>query len=365
MRILYDGTIYSMQAAGGINRYFANLIANLPETVVPTLLTRQRRKLNWPTHPNLRTVQRSLAFRPGRIARQLENAYYRTMSRPSRYDLLHPTYFWLASGRALGDYRCPIVVTVYDMIYELFGEEVETEARYVIAQKKKCILAAQAILCISESAKRDLLSFYPQVEDKVTVTPLASDMRPEMSYGLEPVPARPYFLYVGMRMSYKNFDGLLRAFRQVASTNPDVALCVVGSAFTEAENQKVAELGLLGRVEHYGAVGNNHLAKLYRCSLAFVYPSLYEGFGIPLLEAMSCGTVVVAADRSSIPEVVQDAGVLFDPEAPDVLADILLMLAADPEKRQQYIQKGFGQAQNFSWQKTAAQTLAVYNTLAA
>ena len=120
---------------------------------------------------------------------------------------------------------------------------------------------------------------------------------------------------------------------------------------------------LSGHIEHYEYVCDRHLAKLYRCSVAFVYPSLYEGFGIPPLEAMSCKTPVVAANCSSIPEVVGDAGLLFNPKATGDLADILLLLLDSPKERDRLIAKGHQRAQMFSWDKTVAQTVDVYRSV--
>jgi glycosyltransferase involved in cell wall biosynthesis len=143
-----------------------------------------------------------------------------------------------------------------------------------------------------------------------------------------------------------------------------VALCVVGAPFNEREEKLILDLKLSDAIEQYGYVTDAHLAKLYRCSRAFVYPSFYEGFGIPPLEAMACGTAVIASNRSSIPEVVGDAGVLFDPASSDELADILPGLHGDEGLREQLIARGYERAKSFSWEKTAAQTVEIYRSLA-
>jgi glycosyltransferase involved in cell wall biosynthesis len=249
------------------------------------------------------------------------------------------------------------------MIHELFANEIDPKGQQA-EKKRKAILAAQAVICISENTKKDLLERYSLPEEKVKVTYLASEIDASFSHGSEPVPSRPYYLYVGGRYEYKNFDGLLAAFAKALSVRPDIALCVVGSPFYETEEKLIAELGLTGHIEHYGYASDTHLAKLYRCSVAFVYPSLYEGFGIPPLEAMSCGTAVVASNCSSIPEVVGDAGILFDPKSTGDLADILLSLLDSPKERDRLIAKGYQRAQAFSWDKTVAQTLDVYRSVA-
>jgi glycosyltransferase involved in cell wall biosynthesis len=360
MRVLYDGMIYHMQAAGGVNRYFTNLIARLPAGVTPCLTTLGAREVNYPTHPRLK-VYRFRRFRPAGVSYRLEKFFLDYASASRRYDLAHPTYYTLLTGREVREYRCPVVVTVWDMIHELFPEH--DPDGWTARVKRKAVEAAQLIICISENTKKDLLARYAIPESRVRVTPLASEIDAGISHGVELVPQHPYYLYVGTRFAYKNFVGLLRAFARAHAARPAMALCVVGAPFDEAEQRLINELKLGGAVEHYGRVSDAHLAKLYRCSLALVYPSLYEGFGIPPLEAMSCGAAVVASNRSSIPEVVGDAGLLFDPEAPNDLTDILLLLFDDEAQRERLIACGSRRAKEFSWDTTAAQTFEIYRTV--
>lgn len=358
MRILYDGEIYAMQVAGGINRYFANIISRLPADFVPTFTTSQHRDVNSPSHANLKTsyFQRH-GFRPGRVSYWLEKYYFRAITQFTSQDLIHPTYYSLLARQEMESLRLPIVLTVYDMIHELFYPDNPT-----IQAKQKAISSAQSIICISESTKNDLLNRFAIPEDRVAVTYLASELDSTLAYGTEPVPDAPYFLYVGSRASYKNFDTLLKAFAKAVSVRPDFRLVVVGSPFNDKEIAQINELNLHQSIDDVGHATDTHLAKLYRCSLALVYPSRYEGFGIPPLEAMSCGTVTIAANTSSIPEVVGDAGILFDPDAVGDLADSLLFLADYPIERDRLVQKGLERCKQFNWDKTAAQTLDVYRS---
>lgn len=361
MRILYDGRIYQIQTAGGINRYYANLISRLPSSFVPTFTTCESRDLHYPFHPNLRVFSYPKSGSSKSVSSWLEKQYFRSVAALNRFDIAHPTYYTLLTRQELNKYRCPVVLTVHDMIYELFPEQADPRGTKADS-KRKAILAAAAIICVSENTKKDLLEQHPSLRDRVTVTYLASDIDASLSYGSEPVPARPYYLYVGSRAKYKNFDGFLEAFAKIISSQPDVGVCVVGSPLNEAEEKLIADLKLTNHIEHYGYVSDNHLAKLYRCSVAFVYPSLYEGFGIPPLEAMSCGTAVVASNCSSIPEVVGDAGLLFDPNSTNDLADILLLLLNNSTERDRLITKGYERAKTFSWDKTVAQTIDVYRS---
>lgn len=362
MRILYDGKIYQIQTAGGINRYFANLISRLPASFIPTFTTCESRDLHYPFHPNLRVFPYARFGSSRSISSWLEKHYFRSVAGFNRFDIAHPTYYTLLSRQELNKYRCPVVLTVHDLIYELFPEQADPRGRKA-DNKQKAILAAAAIICVSENTKKDLLERHPALEDRITVTYLASDIDASLAHGSEPVPLQPYYLYVGSRAKYKNFDGLLGAFAKTISIQPDVVLCIVGSPLNETEEKLIADLKLTNHIQHYGYVDDNHLAKLYRCSVAFVYPSLYEGFGIPPLEAMSCGTAVVASNCSSIPEVVGDAGLLFDPKSTKDLADILLLLLNSSTERDRLVAKGYERAKTFSWDKTVTQTVDVYRSV--
>jgi glycosyltransferase involved in cell wall biosynthesis len=362
VKILYDGQIYADQITGGISRYFTNIIERLPLDIQPTLTASYRRnKTYYPNHPHLQ-LHEFPDFRPHRVAHKLRGQYFRWYTDRQSFDVCHPTYYQLLSQTAFNRSKHPLVITVYDMIHELFADKIDRGD--TIANKQAAIQAADAIICISESTKNDLLKYFPTVAAKIVVTPLASEFRKEWADGDEKTPTQPYFLYVGSRAkAYKNFDTLLLAFAKVVTVNSDVLLCVVGAPFNAAEQQQIAELHLTERIQHYHHASDTHLAKLYRHSVAFIYPSLYEGFGIPPLEAMACGTVVVAANSSSIPEVVGDAGILFDPQSVGDLADISIELLNSPSKRDRLIAKGFDRHRLFSWEKTTAETVTVYRSL--
>jgi glycosyltransferase involved in cell wall biosynthesis len=363
MRILYDGQIYAQQTAGGINRYFANIIDRLPTDIYPILTTIYRTsKLQYPSHPNLQ-VKEFRPFRPSRISQKASKYYFQWIDRQKNFDIIHPTYYFRLTQESFAQTHHPLVITVWDMIHELFASRMDIGG-HTIRAKRSAIQAADAILCISESTKNDLLQYFPEVESKVVVTYLASELNRDWSFGTEVIPTRPYFLYVGGRAKeYKNFDTLLLAFGKAASVNSDVILCVVGALFNAEEEQLITELRLIDRIQHYCYASDTHLAKLYRCSMAFVYPSLYEGFGIPPLEAMTCGTVVVASNTSSLPEVVGDAGILFDPKSVDTLTDILISLLDNVMERERLVEIGYERVKYFSWDKTISQTLKVYQKL--
>lgn len=360
MRILYDGAIYQWQRIGGVNRYFTNLISRLPENFSPVLTTFRKRGIDFPQHAKLKILGFE-RFRPQRLSLKFENFYLDRVARAHAFDLIHPTYYTLLSQRLMERTAVPMVVTFWDMIHDCFPEL--DPGGHVVAMKRQAAAVADAIICISENTRNDLIERYGVSESKMVVTHLASSIDASRSNGAQPVPSRPYFLYVGARHGYKNFQTLLRAFTRLAADNLEVMLCLAGVAFSNEEEKQISELGLSSRMENYGQVDDDHLAKLYRHSLALVYPSLYEGFGLPPLEAMACGTVVVASNCASLPEVIGDAGFLFDPESVDELTEIMSRILNHPGVREPMIAKGLARAQQFSWQKTVDRTVELYEAV--
>ena len=369
MRVLYDGAIYSVQTAGGINRYFAELISRLPADWSPIMATAAIPEVHFPEHGGMQwqqcgTYQGLKPWVKWRRRRFFQRCYASVDA-----DVVHPTSYRLLSNQPLTSLRQPLVVTVYDMIHERFPDLLDRRRRNA-RQKRAAILAAKRIICISESTRRDLLELYPEVEDRVSVIHLAANLggTTEITLPGEELARSPrdfqdrspYFLYVGSRAAYKNFDRLLRAMQAVVQSHPQVRLVVAGARLTNHEQQQIAALGLCDHVEALTSVTDDQLRALYHHSLALVYPSRYEGFGIPVLEAMACQTVVVAADTSSIPEVAGDAARLFQPLDTDELADILKDLLAHPEQRQPLIERGLQRVRQFSWDKTASATWNVY-----
>ncbi|MGK7924891.1 MAG: glycosyltransferase family 4 protein [Spirulina sp.] len=363
MRILYDGSIYKMQVTGGVNRYFQNLIQRLPNRYTPIVTTTVMSDIHYPQHPNLELeYYHRFGLRPGRISYFLEPYYFRWIESQVRPDIWHPTYYNLLNQREFGQISQPIVITIYDTIHKIFADRFDPDGNQA-RMKDKAIAAAELILCISENTRKDLVKYYPHGEGKIKVTYLASELHKSLDIGaLSPV-KDPYFLYVGSRWFYKNTDTLLKAFQKVISVDKEIKLCFVGAEFNEEEKKQLADLNLTDSVILYNFLDDCALAQLYHGSIALVYPSLYEGFGLPPLEAMSCGTVAIASNISSIPEVVGDAALLFDPTSINDLAECMLFLFNHTSERDRLIEKGKQRAKLFSWEKTVAQTIEVYQSL--
>ncbi|MEB3189190.1 MAG: glycosyltransferase family 1 protein [Snowella sp.] len=366
MKIFYDGLIYAAYSkqSGGITRYFDNLISRLPEDFYPGLTTGREKTGSHPTHPNLQLYRFDLKFRPGRICHWLKKEYFQYIYERYKPQFVHPTYYNLLTEREIKDYNVPVVITFHDIIHELFSDLIDPEG-VTRELKRKAVFSADFILCNSENTKKDLLELYPSLENRTKVTYLATEFSENYIDPDASVPSQLYFLYVGARGTYKNFDQLLLAFSKIIDkpNHNDLLLCVVGSPFDDQESERLESLNLSKNVIHYGRATDGQLAKLYNSSIAFVYPSLYEGFGIPPLEAMACGTAVIGANVSSIPEVIGNAGLLFDPKSTDELVDQLLFVLENPLKRDNLINKGKQQVKKFSWDKTAKETVEIYRSL--
>jgi len=364
MKILYDGEIFIRQKVGGINRYFSNLISWLPHNYEPIITTLNTCESSLPDHANLKLLSYNrFGIKPGRLSYAVEPYYFEMIEKFSSYQIFHPTYHYLLTRKKLTKRNKPIVITVYDLLQELFPSFFDSEEVHF---KKAAILAADVIICISENTKKDLIDYYKISEEKIFVTYLAANLNASLTSCMASqisIPKSPYILYVGSRHKHKNFNVLLDSFGVLVKCIDDIKLCVVSHPFQEQELKIIADKGLQSHIKNISYVNDSDLVKLYQNCLCFVYPSIYEGFGIPLLEAMLCKAPVIASCTSSIPEIVGEAGLLFDPMATNELTDRLLFLFNNPAARQSLIAKGIHQASKFSWNKTVNQTLKIYRSL--
>lgn len=280
------------------------------------------------------------------------------------FDLIHCTTPYGTFTRS----RFRNVITICDVTPLLFpaahGRMNVWHHRFVLPAILK---RAASIITISESSKRDIVRIYNVPEEKVTVTCLAADERyrpkPPGTAGeaVMQIP-RPYILNVGTLEPRKNLDGLLRAFAIARKRGLPHTLVIAGARGWGKSRLAglIRELALDDAVLFTGFVEDRDLPHLYAGAEFFVYPSLYEGFGLPPLEAMACGVPVITSNGSSLPEVTGDAALLVDPRSDGELAGAMVRMAGDAGLRQMLQAKGVERAALFSWERTAEETLAVY-----
>jgi glycosyltransferase involved in cell wall biosynthesis len=253
---------------------------------------------------------------------------------------------------------CPAVVTIHDLSFERHPELMGRRDRLVFrTMVPRSVRQAARVLAVSEWTKRDLVEHYGIPEQKIVVTPNGIDSL------FEPNGARrngaPYVLFVGTLQPRKD---PLAALEALALVDADLRLVLVGpdkGSGAEAR-RRASKLGLHGRVEFAGHVEKQELAELYRGAACLVFPSRYEGFGLPVVEAMASGTPVVATAAGSIPEIAGDAAVLVEPGDPVALAGGIERALAD---RERLVSVGLERARRFTWAETARRTLAVYQEL--
>lgn len=260
------------------------------------------------------------------------------------------------------------VVTVHDLGYLVFPETYTRLRRLELDLTTRwSVYAARQVIAISQSTKNDLVRYYGVAPERITVVHLgfSSAFRPvddptmiaavRARYGLD----APYFLYVGTIQPRKNLIRLIEAFAHAGV--PDALLALGGKRgwLSTPIERRVTELGLTHRVRFLGYLPDTDLPALFSGALAFVFPSLYEGFGIPLLEAMACGAPVLTSTTSALPEVAGDAALLVDPGDTAAIAAALQRLAADAALRAELRAKGLRRVAGFTWERCARETLAV------
>jgi glycosyltransferase involved in cell wall biosynthesis len=222
---------------------------------------------------------------------------------------------------------------------------------------------ANRIISISEFSKQEIVRFFPVDPDKISVIPLGTNFQTSSLNQVKTSIEFPYLLYVGKRGLYKNFDKFFSAIRPVLNRHPDLHIvCAGGGTFTASEQASFQAAQLADRV-HFRPITDDSLFSLYQNAQAFVFPSLNEGFGIPVLEAFSAGCPAILSDRSSLPEVAGEAAVYFDPEEDESMANAVERVLTDSALRKDLRQKGTERLTHFSCDQTAQQTLEVYQSL--
>jgi glycosyltransferase involved in cell wall biosynthesis len=361
--VAYDHGVFSLQQVGGISRYFCELAPRVEQepgwrsTIVAPLHFNEHLARSGTRRIGLHL--RMLVPRTTRLYRAANAVLTPALLAALNPDIVHRTYYTAAPRPRRGR----LVITVFDMIHELFAPHFPADDP-VREHKRRCVEAADHVICISHSTADDLMRLLDVPADKISVTHLGfSDaFAAAHDSDVAPIATAPYLLYVGQRNGYKNFESVLRAYASSARLAADFDLLAFGGgAFTAAETAHIDSMPGLraGAVRQVGG-GDARLAAAYRQAHAFVYPSLYEGFGIPPLEAMSCGCPVLCSSTSSLPEVVGDAGCYFDPTSDESIREALERLCYDRDLRQAMIAAGFAQRQRFSWDRCAGETLNAY-----
>lgn len=354
MKILYDYEIFTQQRFGGISRYFIEIYNRI---ITKKKDSAEIRVIGNKNHyyANIINTTEDVNKHSHLYMKILTKInQFITLLRVSfvNYDIIHPTYY---SNYIFLAKKSNIVITVYDMIHELFMKD---DSVKLTRAKRNAIIKSNRIIAISESTKRDLLYFYPEIpEDKIDVIYISTDMvkssdrTPKETYG-------DYILFVGRRDGYKNFETFLEACIPILVENKNISIVCAGGGKFKNDEIKCDDY-LKDRIIQIDC-NDAELSALYSNAECFVFPSKYEGFGIPTLEAFSCDCPVVLSNTSSMPEVGGDAVEYCDPNNVTSIRDAIERVLNSPERRNELILKGRKQRKKFDWDTITEQTLDCY-----
>ncbi len=356
--VFFGPEIWQLQDQGGVSRYFGELILNISKIDPRTtafLPNSNNQYMKVIPHENAYAVEQQNEKNLIRIADGL-----RKISDEKK--VYHATYFSNLNLKKFENANLSTVLTVFDLISEKYTKK-KILSRPRINRRKRSIRAASHIICISQTTKNDLLEYYNISEDKISVIYLGSNL--QSSLLSKPAPAReiPYLLFVGKRSGYKNFDIFLKAFSEIETFRSNFQIIAFGGGeFEMSELQTIKSLGIEKNVIHISG-DDEVLSALYKEAFALVYPSLYEGFGLPPIEAMKLGCPVIASNGGSIPEICKEGALYFNPSEKDDLVSKLEEFLTDPVKINQKVISGLIISEGYTWEKTAFETYQVYKNL--
>ena len=398
IRVLYDHQVFSLQSYGGISRYFYELMScyhntNLLDFNLPIKYSNnyylknsnfiKNKIIQFDLINKSKTFENFLTGIKFRGKRKLykilkffgfhkikKDSYYINKNKKisikllqkDKFDVFHPTYYDEYFINHIGDK--PFVLTIYDMIHELFADmfpqlrDETTERKKILARK------ATKIIAISENTKKDIIKLYGIEENKIKVIHLGTSLKYDENkvYPKIDIPKK-YILFVGERHYYKNFCFFMHSIIPLLKHDKDLyVVCAGGGVFTKEEVYLLRNTYIEDRVIQI-FFNDDILTLLYKNALAFVFPSLYEGFGIPVLEAFACKCPLILSNTSCFPEIAGDAAIYFDPANEYSIRDSVTKVIYNEELRNYLIQKGTERLKNFSWEKTARETKKVYESL--
>ncbi len=363
IEILYDHQIFCLQRRGGISRYFAELIASIHKAkdAIANVSLFTNRNLHLADALNRAGMLDRLRVPCIKGEWLLWKYLGRCVSERhlarSDYSLFHPTYYdpyWVAQ---IGDK--PSVVTVYDLTIAKFPERFHPNLRDVeLENMRQSIAAASRVICISENTRCDLVKTFGVDGARIDIVPLGTpSLSRTESRRLLRLPER-FVLYVGTRHAYKNFRTFVSAIANRLVARGCHLLCI-GATFTSDERRFLNDLGILDRCIAM-PLDDGDLFECYRRATCFCFPSLYEGFGLPILEAFSARCPVALSNTSSFPEVAGDAALYFNPSDTTDIAETIDRLLVDRRLANELVERGTKRLQKFTAQKTTEKTLAVY-----
>ncbi len=367
MNTLYDYQIFTTQKVGGVSRYFYEIMKGINQTeeVLLPLVAAKNLYLKEKAISNINYIPYNFQFMGSyhlidkNVALLNQIKTISLLKQSDKYDIFHPTwynpYFFEYCSK-------PFVTTIHDLIHERYYNKYKLNGKNnqrQIEDKKQSIHNANRIIAVSQYTKKDILEVYNIDPEKVDViyhgAPVPPKSYSENRHG-------DYILFVGRRNGYKNFARFVEAMVEVMDENKELKLICVGGAFNEQEKLLLKKKNMLSRSEAM-QVNDLILYDLYHHARLFVFPSLYEGFGIPILEAFVNGCPCCIAEATCFPEIADDAAEYFDPMDITSMKKAIKNVLYNESRRHTLIQKGQERVLQFNWIKATEQTRRVYEII--
>ncbi len=383
MKVLFDHQAFEMQKFGGVSRYFYEILNKFNEdnsviwdldikySVNEYLKRNPRYKNNIFEKPdfyknffwgiNFKGKSRLYDLKK-HFSPEIETNQNLSLVKiaEGRFDIFHPTYY---NPYFIDVLDKPFVLTVYDMIHELYPNNFSNKDKTSINKSLLC-KKANAIIAISSQTKSDLVNIFGIMPDKITVIPLASNFhnyegKSSVKFNLP----HKYILFTGQRDGYKNFLTFIKAISPILLRHSDFYLVCTGPPFTENEFISFKELQVADRIKHLFLCSDEDMFLIYQKAMCFVFPSLYEGFGLPILEAFAASCPVACSMTGSLPEVADEAALYFNPNNIEEIQETIENILFDKKLRNLLISKGRERYQDFNWNKCKTATKNVYQFL--
>lgn len=371
MKVLYDHQTFTGTQYGGISRYFYELMNAFSgrndiefELAIKFSNSEYLKEVSY-SHP---VGYQKLAKnrRANQVFSRLNRLYSSTKLSLGNFDIFHPTYYHSYFLNKIG--TKPLVLTFHDVISEKYGETYPVFGKGLSGLKQKLLQRADVVISVSQATKRGILEYFEIDESKIKVVPLGNYLAKQalktkdLNNNLN-LPER-YVLFVGNRDYYKNFVGFVEAISPTLAKDKDLKLvCAGGGGFKVEEKALFQRNHLQDQIVYHPIFNDSTLIELYEKAQVFVFPSLMEGFGLPVLEAMSCGCPVALTDGTSFNEIAENAGVYFEADNSESIQAAVEKVIYDTELQRLMRMRGYQRLPDFKAENTAQQTLAVYKEL--
>ena len=338
MKIVFDDIVYSLQKAGGVSVMWAQITSSPP---YPALHIQYDNAGDNVFSTKLKGAKYDIKSAKGLQIKRYVNLSFKG----DTPFIFHSSYFrYCTSKNAVN------ITNVYDFIYEYYHHKPKDLLHKI--QKKRAVMHSKGVICISESTKRDLMKFYPDYKGEIKVIHCGYDTK---TYYYEEKPKEKIVICVGGRKTHKRFDYTVELMKHL----PDCKLVLVGGGAVTEDERTLLESTIPGRYEKAGYLNNDELRDLYNRAFFLSYCSDYEGFGIPPIEAQACGCPVVCQAKASLPEVVEDTAILFDPKDIDGTIDRVKQLYHE-DFYKNIVKKGLENVKRFSWEKCKREVYEFY-----